>query len=91
MARPLRAAVRLPTDAVEVVDRPFVVGDVVARADDPTGALGAVVKVSLRGRPRRLLADSVSVPRRRHHEIRGDAGEARSTGACRSRLRLLPN
>ena len=33
-------------------------GDVVARADDPTGALGAVVKVTLRaGRPRRLLAD----------------------------------
>ncbi|KAH8067915.1 hypothetical protein JL721_7133 [Aureococcus anophagefferens] len=32
-------------DALRCVDRPFVVGDVVAARDDPTGAFGAVVRV----------------------------------------------
>ena len=51
------------TDAVEVVDRPFVVGDVVARADDLTGALGAVVKVTLRADVRVVYSPtSVTVP-----------------------------
>ena len=35
-------------DALRCVDRPFVVGDVVAARDDPTGALGAVVRVELK-------------------------------------------
>ncbi len=51
------------SEALEVVDRPFVVGDVVARADDPTGALGAVVKVSLRADVRVVYSPtSVTVP-----------------------------
>ena len=34
-------------DALRCVDRPFVVGDVVALARDPAGALGTVARVEL--------------------------------------------
>ena len=50
------------SDALEVMDRPFVVGDVVARKDDPTGALGAVVTVTLKADVRVVYSPSVAPP-----------------------------